>query len=96
MPIKKKTVLEPREILEEIVCDKCGSNMSTGSGQNYSGKYYISYLGLVAHLSCGYDSKLGDGNEIDFCLCENCLIELFKTFPKPVQTRNRIDEGEII
>lgn len=41
----------------------------------------MNFEGLVeVNICSGYGFKLGDMNEYKFSLCEDCLIEMFKTF----------------
>ena len=73
MRITKKVKREiEEEITENIICNRCG---------NGCGDPPYMYEGLLeAHISGGFSSKIGDGIEYEFSLCEDCLIELFKTF----------------
>lgn len=66
---KKKVIKE--KIVEDVICNKCGSSLKTDCG----------YEGLVeAKVYGGFYSKLGDLSVVSFSLCDDCLIELFKTF----------------
>jgi len=84
MRITKKVKREiEEEIVDDILCNKCGKTCSTSPGCPWS------YDGLLeAHISGGYGSKIGDGDECDFSLCESCLLELFKTFTIKPKWRN--------
>lgn len=48
----------------------------------------MNYEGLFAEGGGGYASKIGDCTKWDFCLCEDCLLELFKTFKIPVTMKS--------
>lgn len=67
-----KTVQKEVEVIEDIICNKCGNSC-------YSG---FSYEGLIeANIIGGYGSKsIGDMEHYCFSMCEDCLMELFKTF----------------
>jgi hypothetical protein len=74
--IKTKTKKVTKEVIETVVedvlCNKCGSSLSDS---------YSNYEGLVeANFTGGYGSKIGDMTQVTFSLCEDCLLELFKTF----------------
>lgn len=62
-----------KEILDDIICNKCGESCKDSSGMNYEGL-------IEASVEGGYASKLGDTVRYTFSLCENCLSALFDTF----------------
>lgn len=70
------------EVLDDVLCNQCGNsckvNISTISELfNFEGIIELCTRG-------GYNSKIGDGVEYSFSICEDCLIVLFKTFKIPV------------
>jgi|GEM_PF-2744842 len=73
----KKTHLEKvevdKDVLDDVICNKCGESCKDSSNMNYEGLLEVSVEG-------GYASKLGDSVRYTFSLCENCLEELFKSF----------------
>lgn len=74
---KIKIITETREVevLEDVICNKCGNSCRPG-------KSVPDYYGLVeACFTTGYESThFDDGLVFNFSLCEKCLFELFKTF----------------
>lgn len=62
-------------VTEDIICNKCEASLKDkfDGFNNYEGLVEASFIG-------GYYSKIGDSLECQFSLCEDCLIELFKTF----------------
>ncbi len=74
--IKKITETREVEIIEEVICNKCGEAIDE----------YSSYVG--ARMSCGYGSRIGDGVNISFDICEDCVIEIMKTFKIPPTQNN--------
>jgi hypothetical protein len=71
MRITRKVKLEiEEEVVDDILCNKCGETCFD--------KYERNFEGLIeAHLCGGYGSKIGDSLEVEFSLCETCLLELF-------------------
>lgn len=75
--MKKKIIkTETVEIIEDIICNKCGESCK----KNVMG--HDDYYGLIeVGFSTGYASrKFSDGCYYQFSLCEECLAELFDTF----------------
>jgi hypothetical protein len=71
MKITRKVVRQiEEELTDDILCNKCGESCLDKHERNFEGL-------IEAHLSGGYGSKIGDGIEVEFSLCELCLIELF-------------------
>jgi hypothetical protein len=72
-----KTEKVTKEITETVVvdvlCNKCGCSLLDSYKMNYEGLVEAGFTG-------GYGSKIGDMNRVKFSLCEDCLLELFKTF----------------
>lgn len=70
--IKFETVvIEYKEkIVKDIVCNKCSKSLKDRMDMNYEGITNVSGVG-------GYASKIGDGVEYSFSLCEDCLLDLF-------------------
>jgi hypothetical protein len=78
----KKTSKQTRtvevEVIDDVVCNKCG-------GSCYAGDFGVgekAFEGLIeAEVNGGYYSKrLGDMNKYVFSLCEDCVVELFRSF----------------
>jgi hypothetical protein len=69
--IKKITETREVEIVEEVICNQCGEVI----------EQYSSYLG--ARMSGGYGSRIGDGVDTSFDICEDCVIKMMKTFKIP-------------
>lgn len=67
-----------QEIIEDIICNKCGNSCVNNTID--SGQVLLAEGLIEKEIHCGYYSKMGDGNIYQFSLCEDCLIELFKTF----------------
>jgi uncharacterized protein with PQ loop repeat len=73
--IKTKRITKEivEDVVEDIICNKCGCSLKDECNLNFEGLVEADIIG-------GYCSKLGDMTRIRFSLCENCLIEMFKTF----------------
>jgi hypothetical protein len=65
-----------REVVDDILCNKCGSSLKDENGYNFEGL-------TDARVCGGYGAKLGDSVEYTFALCEDCLGALFDTFKHP-------------
>lgn len=69
-----------------FVCDKCGKEYKfkpTHIGHDYPDTNILhSFNNGIA----GYGSKL-DGTKISFNICDDCLVELLKTFTTAAQDR---------
>jgi hypothetical protein len=78
MPVvkKKNTIIKVVEEIIDVTCNMCGNTCIDSQGANYEGL-------IDARIQGGFDSKLGDGIEYGFSLCEDCLSELFKKFKHP-------------
>lgn len=73
-----ETVVETVSVVKtiDIICNKCGNSLRDESDTDYEGLPKV-------YLCGGYGSKIGDGVELEFSLCEDCIIELIKTFKHP-------------
>jgi hypothetical protein len=70
----------------EILCNKCGKTTKKFDSHRDFKDHCVGYYGLInADVSGGYWScdEIGDLNTYRFSLCEDCLVELFKTFTIP-------------
>lgn len=76
----KETRTEEVTVVDDYICNKCGNSLKDRCDMNYEG--------LFAEGGGGYASKIGDCTKWDFCLCEDCLVELFKTFKVPVTMKS--------
>ena len=75
-----------RVVVDDVVCNRCGKSCKDSMDMNYEGL-------LEATVRGGFASKLGDGVEHRFSLCEDCLIELFKDFKHAPTTEDRLIES---
>jgi len=76
---KTKNIKVNREVVEDIICNKCGQSLLVlDEGiKDYSGLIEYEIIG-------GYCSPVfADCSKYTFSLCEKCLNELFKTFKIP-------------
>lgn len=84
-----KTVQKQIEVdeIEDVICNKCGG--SCYSEYNYEGL-------IETEIYCGYGSKIGDGDQFCFSLCEDCLKVLMKSFKHSAFVRNDLfSEDEV-
>lgn len=79
---KKITEIKDIEIVEDIICNRCGAIMNhdiTGEPEGLTECY----------IEGGYDSKyIGDGVSFKFDLCEGCVVELMKQFIIPAEKKD--------
>lgn len=77
---KTKTILLEKEIVEDIICNKCGNSCRPGED-------VPDYYGLVeATFTTGYESThFDDYWKYTFSLCEGCLFEFFSRFKIPAE-----------
>ena len=61
----RRTTVEPKAVLYEIVCDRCGKAVQ----REDSDFELMTSIGFEA----GYASIFGDGNRVEIDLCEPCL-----------------------
>lgn len=82
--IKKELITEEKDIIEDIICNKCGKTCNKNFEDS---KLNPDPYGLIeVTVSGGFLSKpLHDGNSYTFSLCEQCLQELFDNFKIPVE-----------
>lgn len=90
MKILKK-VMQEVDIIEDIKCNKCGC---TCSNQNFSNELVASqnfktYDGLIniKIQTSPWSKKFDSENQYIFSLCENCTLELVKTFKHPLESK---------
>lgn len=76
-----------KEVLDDIICNKCGRSCKDSSEMNYEGLLEISVEG-------GYASILGDTVKYTFSLCEECLKELFESFKIKCEKRSGMFAGD--
>lgn len=65
------------EIIEDIICNKCGETCRLWEDGQFGGLIENKYTG-------GYGSILGDMTTYTYSICEKCMKELFDTFKIPV------------
>lgn len=89
--IKTKKIIKTEEvdIIEDIICNKCGESCSIGAFNNDK-----IFNGLIeCKVSGEYLSPyLSDSVTYTFSLCEKCLYESFKDFKVSVKTIDDIFE----
>lgn len=86
--IKTKKIIKTEEvdIIEDIICNKCGESCCIGSySENNEDKVFN---GLIEYTASGHylSSYLSDTTTYKFSLCEKCLSDSFKEFKISVQT----------
>ncbi len=66
-----KTKIEKREheIIEKLICDKCGKEITPEDIMEWQESYSIVFTG-------GYGSVFGDGVTVTCDLCQDCLKDL--------------------
>ena len=78
---KIKIVTQEVEILDDLICNKCGKSLkqiiSTDGDFNFCGLEEVQMI-------CGYGSK-NDGTIYTFSMCEDCVLELIKSFKIPAK-----------
>ena len=77
MNIKEMRTQTVYEVVD-VICNKCGSSLKSKVIGNYYGITSVC-------VERGYGSSLGDGDDLWFSLCEDCCVELFKTFKHQLQ-----------
>jgi hypothetical protein len=82
--IQKKKINKEVEVIEEILCNKCGESCIPGKHD----EVYDAY-GLIEKTARGgyWSPELYDDVSYTFSLCEKCLRELFDSFKIPPQTK---------
>lgn len=74
-----------RKHISSVICNKCGKEMLTSASPDGNGSW-VRYI-------AGYDSDhFGDGVQISFDICEECLFELVKGFKHPPCRSNYLDD----
>lgn len=75
--IIKTEVTEVVEVVEDMLCNKCGNSLRS--------KITEEFYGLTeTFVSGGFDSThLKDMERLSFALCEGCLVEILETFKHP-------------
>jgi len=69
----KETKTEEIEIIDDIICNKCGESLQHGNVPGFYGlKEY--------EIHGGWASIFGDGAVLKFSVCEKCLKEFIGTF----------------
>lgn len=81
MAIIAKSVVTQAEVVDDILCNKCGVSLKRGDDPK------LGFRGMVEVIVEGAvgSPKLVPGNEYAFSLCEHCLVELWETFKLPVE-----------
>lgn len=75
-----RTETVTREIVADITCNKCQKSLARMGPDN-------GFFGLRAECKGGYGSHDGiqDGSTWKFDLCEECVLELMRTFSIPAK-----------
>lgn len=68
----QRTTVEPKTVVYEIVCDRCGKEVQREGGDFK----LMTSIGFEA----GYASIFGDGNRVEIDLCEPCLRDTLGTW----------------
>ena len=77
----QKTIEEP--VLAAIVCNKCGRRFEAPPGKCIE---YANDMEFHHYSSTGgYCSKIGDMVSFSFDLCDDCMLELLRSFKVPVE-----------
>ena len=71
--LKQVTTTTVASVTTDITCNRCGYSCRDSADINYEGLLDVQLLG-------GFASKLDDGAEYNFDVCENCLILWFSEF----------------
>lgn len=79
--IHTETEIKTIEIVDDVICNKCGVSCRDSCDMNFEGIIELSICG-------GYASKLGDSVQYTFSVCENCLKNFFSTFTIPPNTKD--------
>ena len=82
---KKVTKKVQTEETIDILCNKCGKTCSGFKRYHNAKENHFGYSGLVeTEVHGGYDSQfVGDMTSWKFSICEECLLEITKTFKIP-------------
>jgi len=67
--LKTKTKTIKQEVIESLVCDKCGKGITPDDIIEWQESYSINFVG-------GYGSVFGDMVEVTCDLCQHCLKDL--------------------
>lgn len=83
--IRTETVNEPTEVVVEVRCNRCRTEITQQCGRSVvvPKKIQSSYEGLFASFGCGYGSDIYDGAYFEFTLCERCVSALILSFSIP-------------
>ena len=71
---EQKSIAQVKRFAKSITCDICGKTIDY-SEQTLN--QYEAYNFISIRKSFGYGSDLGDCEELNFDICEKCLIEKF-------------------
>ncbi len=82
---KLKQITEEKEVIEDILCNKCGNTLAD-EYQDWYGIVEYTYNGGWSS-SNKKGSKLHDLGRYTFSLCEPCMSTLFDSFKIPVEHR---------
>ena len=73
---KYKTVTTKMEVVEDIICNKCGESLRVD-------EYNFCGLEDAKVIGCYGSKHIGDLVEYEFHLCEKCVMELIESFKIP-------------
>lgn len=85
MTYKKITVTKEVEMVDDIICNKCGESL-------------VHIVGDDTDVTCGlpecyveggyYSPCIEDGVSYSFDLCERCVLDLMKEFKHPAKRKD--------
>lgn len=67
--LKTKTEKIKHDVIESLICDKCGKEITPEDIVEWQESYSIMFTG-------GYGSVFGDGADVTCDLCQDCLKDL--------------------
>lgn len=83
--IKRHTESRTLEVsvIDARICNGCGLESKPGHDEQFYGDHQYG-TGIHVDYSGCYSSRLGDGTEFDFDLCDECVKKLIASFKVPV------------
>lgn len=93
---KFKKVQKFVTVVDEVICNKCEKSCNVRKPGPYDLDPEPEFGGLIeAEVSGGYFSTIvGDGVKYKFSLCEDCFLELEKTFKIPSCQNPKYRDGD--
>lgn len=93
---RTKTVSQKVTETVDVLCNKCGESLNNGK-RYWNDKQWTCFEGLEeVEIHGGYHSKfIGDMCSLRFSLCEECIVDLTKTFKIPAEIKTEFT-GEFV